>query len=276
MDLLISLVILYCFGYSESIAETTKYLDSCSDVGGKNSFFTMDENTEVGYVTYNISNIDNSLFYVSPGAPISTIINNNFGIIKLTESLDYENHTLYTYSLVCKYKYDMSIIVRNIIEGKLSFEKSIYTSSTLSIKTVGSVVIPSIRILYTDADPSDIRFNMTQSEFFLSYIRPGIFQLQQRKRLVNSVYKFHLTVYLKGFPENNDTASIVINVIDNDLSNVSESCKEAIYIDLTIVFAISTGILLLLHAVEIRWLYRLHKVKRSKKTNKFTTKQIFV
>ncbi|CAG2209216.1 unnamed protein product [Mytilus edulis] len=276
MDYLISLLILYCYGYGESIAETTKYLNSCSDVGGKNSFFTMDENTGVGYVMYNISNIDNSLFYVSPGAPVSTTINNSYGLIRLIESLDYENHTLYSYSLVCKYKYDMSIIVRNIIEGRLSFQKSTYTASTLSIKTVGSVVIPSIRILYTDADPSDIRFNMTESEFFLSYIRPGIFQLQQRKRLVNSVYKFYLTVYLEGFPENNDTASIVINVIDNDLSNVSGSCKEAIYIDLTIVFAISTGILLLLHAIEIRCLYRLYQVKRTKKTNKFTTKQIFV
>ncbi|CAC5363722.1 unnamed protein product [Mytilus coruscus] len=234
----------------------------------------MDENTKVGYVMYNISNIDNSSFYVSHGAPVSTTINNSFGLIRLIESIDYENHTLYTYSLVCKYKYDMSIIVKNIIEGRLSFEKSTYKASTLSIKAVGSVVIPRIRILYTDADPSDIRFNMTQSEFFLSYIRPGIFQLQQRKRLVKSVYKFQLTAYLEGFPDNNDTASIVINVVDNNLSNISGSCKEDIYIDLTIVFGILTGILLLLHAFEIRW---LNKVKRTKKkTDIVTTKQIFV
>jgi hypothetical protein len=39
-------------GFVSSRTDSTKYLDSCVDAGGTNSFFKMDENVPPGYVMY--------------------------------------------------------------------------------------------------------------------------------------------------------------------------------------------------------------------------------
>lgn len=67
----------------------------------------------------------------------------------------------------------MNILITNVIEGKLLFENSTYVSFIHIDTTVGSVIIPNIRIKYGDANPSDIRLNISQPEFFLSYKKSG-------------------------------------------------------------------------------------------------------
>lgn len=237
-------------GFVSSRTDSTKYLDSCIDVGGTNSFFKMDENVPPGYVMYNISNVDKNKFSVHPEEYLETTLDGTFGIISLKKSFDFEKNKIYSYSLTCKYKFDMNILITNVIEGKLLFENSTYVSFIHIDTTVGSVIIPNIRIKYGDANPSDIRLNISQPEFFLSYKSPAIYQLQLKKKIYSAPtepIRFNVTAYLEYFPEKNDTAEFVISVLEKSKPIVCKPCTEGnVYKYLTIAFGISNGITILL------------------------------
>lgn len=243
-------IICVLVGFVSSRTDPTKYLDSCTDAGGANSFFKMDENVSPGYIMYNISNVDKNTFSVHPEEYLETALDGTFGIISLKKSFDYEKIKIYTYSLICKYKFDMDVIIRNVIEGKLNFENSTYVSFIHIDTTVGSVIIPNIRIKYGDANPSDIRLNFTQPEFFLSYKSPAVYQLQLKKKIYSAPkepLRFNVTAYLEYFPDKTDTAEFVINVLEKNTPIVCKPCTDGnVYKYLTIAFGISNGITILL------------------------------
>ena len=73
MDLIFTLLVLFSMEkFGQSLTQSTKYLNTCSEAGGENSVFFMDENTATEYIMYNISDISNVTFSVRPNGYVTT------------------------------------------------------------------------------------------------------------------------------------------------------------------------------------------------------------
>lgn len=259
MDALLFLIIICFLGLC--LAETTKYLNNCSEIN-VNTLFSIDENKGNSYAMYNISKVDNETFYVSKNDFVSTRIDGHFGIIELIKPLDYEKVTLFHYNLTCKYRYDMNIQVRNVIEGSLSFENSTYRAHITSDQVIGSVVIPVVKIKYSDSKPSDIKLNIRQPEFLLSYINPAEYKLQLNKLLTKRSYQFNVTAYLEQYPNKNGTAIFIISVGDNNIPKVCKACENVqSYKIMSAAFGTSTAVLALITVITCCKLSRSNGTK---------------
>ncbi|CAC5363724.1 FAT1_2_3 [Mytilus coruscus] len=259
MDALLLLILTCSFGLC--LTETTKYLNNCSEVN-VHTLFTIEENIGNSSVMYNISNVDNDTFYVNKNDFVSTRLDRNFGIIELIKPLDYEKVKLFQYNLTCKYRYSMNIQVRNIIEGSLSFENSTYKAHITSDQIIGSVVIPVVKIKYSDSNPSDIKLDVRQPEFLLSYINPAEYKLQLKKLLTKRLYKFNVTAYLEKFPNKNGTAVFIISVGENYIPKICKACENVqTYKIMSAAFGTSTAVLALITVVTCCKLSRINGTK---------------
>lgn len=237
----------------------TKYLAKCGDLQGSNTVFRINEN--VGeYVLYNISNVGNLTFYINQSKGfIDAKLRDDFGIVKLRKPMDYEISRSYKYTLYCQYKYDMNIIVENIVEDKLSFYNSTYKASISKDVPLGTVVLENIRVKYGDANPNDLEVSVSSSNFFLSYKGVATFQLQVQKMLEVGIYKFTITTSMSKFTDKNGSAEISIEVLDDKIKLIVLDCKdEDIFRNLAISFGCLTGILL---CAVLLLMYKIHRTK---------------